>query len=114
ATEQIGATAQLELYDFEKNIVVPPNSNAPKHPTTETDPNLADFEFPNLYEAVKFASTRKPECPENACTTNGPTFYLFDKNSHELLAGPATKEKDLKLQQPNQKLPPDSLVLSVP
>ena len=36
------------------------------------------YTFPNLYEAVKFASKRKPECFQNKCTTSGPTYYLFD------------------------------------
>ena len=77
-------------------------------------PNPNVYTFPNLYEAVKFASKRKPECFHNECTTNGPTYYLFDSKSHQLLAGPAENKKDLKLPFKNGKQPPGSTILSVP
>jgi SecD/SecF fusion protein len=114
AIQQIGTTAQLELYDFERNVIAPPHSNAPKKPVASPDPQPSVYEFPNLYEAVKFAGTQKPSCPHNECTTSGPTLYLFDKNTHALLGGPAEKKGDLKLQQPNQQFPAGSQVLSVP
>jgi SecD/SecF fusion protein len=63
---------------------------------------------------VQFASKRKPECFHNECTANGPTYYLFDSKSHQLLAGPAENKKDLKLPFKNGKLPAGSTILSVP
>src|ERR1700752_4830008 len=71
AIDQIGTTAQLYFYDLEANIVPPPK--APQDPASEADPNPSVYTFPNLYEAVKFASKRKPECVDNKCTTSAPT-----------------------------------------
>jgi len=115
AIKQIGTTSQLYFYDFESNVIPPPNAKgAPSNPATSPDPNPSVYTVPNLYEAVQFASKRKPECPQNQCTTNGPTYYLFNKRSHLLEAGPAEKRKDLFLQFRNEKQPPGTAVLSVP
>jgi SecD/SecF fusion protein len=114
AIKQIGTTSKLYFYDFEGNVIPPPKSSAPKDPTTAPATNPSVYTFPNLYEAVQFASKRKPECFRNECTRNGPTYYLFDSKSHQLLAGPAENKKDLKLPFKNGKLPAGSTVLSVP
>jgi SecD/SecF fusion protein len=115
AIKQIGTTSQLYFYDFEGNVVPPPNApNAPTDPAHSPDPNPSVYTFTNLYEAVQFASKRKPECFKNRCTANGPTYYLFDRNTHELRAGPQEKRKDLFLQFRNEKQPPGTVILSVP
>jgi SecD/SecF fusion protein len=103
AIAQIGTTAQMYFYDFERNVIPPPGSRGNVEAT-----------YPNLYDAVSAASKRKPECFEGQCTTNGPTFYLFDRDSHALEAGPAERERDLYLQFRNQKQPPDAVVMTVP
>ena len=115
AIKQIGTTSKLYFYDFEGNVIPPPNSSAPKDPTTApaTNPNV--YSFPNLYEAVKFASKRKPECFQNKCTTNGLSYYLFDTQTHQLKAGPAEQRSDLFLQFKNSKhKPPGTEILTVP
>jgi SecD/SecF fusion protein len=114
AIKQIGTTSQLYFYDFEGNVIPPPGKGAPQDPAASADPNPSIYTFPNLYEAVKFASKRKPECFHNQCTTNGPTYYLFDRASHQLKAGPAAKPKDLYLQFRNEKRPPGTQILTVP
>ncbi len=114
AIKQIGTTSQLYFYDFEGNVVPPPGTGAPKDPAAEPDPNPNIYSFPNLYDAVKFASERKPECFQEQCTTNGPTSYLFDRDSHQLLAGPAAKPDDLFLQFRNEKQPPGTQIIAVP
>jgi SecD/SecF fusion protein len=114
AIEQIGTTSQLYFYDFEGNVVPPPGGNAPKNPAQSPDPNPQIYSFPNLYDAVQFASKRKPECFQNECTTKGPTHYLFDRDSHQLLAGPAANVNDLFLRFRNEKRPPGSQIISVP
>ena len=92
AIEQIGTTSQLYFYDFEANVVPPPGPSVPNDPTQPAGPiNPAIYSFPNLYDAVEFASKRKAECPQDECTTNGPTHYLFERSSHQLLAGPAAR-----------------------
>jgi SecD/SecF fusion protein len=114
AIDQIGTTAQLYFYDLEANIVPPKKGAA--DPATKPDPNpQATYTLPNLYDAVRFASKRTPECFQNKCTTSGPTYYLFDAKSHALRAGPAETQKDLFLQFRNtNKKPPGTTILSVP
>jgi SecD/SecF fusion protein len=115
AIDQIGTTAQLYFYDLEPNIVPPPKKGLPANPAAQADPNpQATYTFPNLYEAVQFASKRKPECFQNKCTTSGPTYYLFDKKSHALRAGPAEKKHDLFLNTRSEKQPPGTVILTVP
>jgi SecD/SecF fusion protein len=113
AIDQIGTTAQLYFYDLEANIVPPPKQ-AGEDPASQPDPNPSIYTFPNLYEAVKFASKRKPECVDNKCTSSGPTYYLFEKGSNELRAGPAGERKDLFLQFRNSKQPAGTEILTVP
>ena len=86
----------------------------PKNPASRRTPTRASTRFPNLYDAVQFASKRKPECFQDQCTTNGPTYYLFDRDSHQLLAGPAAKREDLFLQFRNEKQPPGTQIIAVP
>jgi SecD/SecF fusion protein len=114
AIRQIGTTSQLYFYDFEGNVVPPPQKGVPRNPALEPDPNPSIYSFPNLYDAVTFASERKPECFQDQCTTNGPTSYLFDRDSHQLLAGPAAKPTDLFLQFRNEKQPPGTQIIAVP
>jgi SecD/SecF fusion protein len=114
AIDQIGTTAQLYFYDLEANIIPPDKPGVPKDPATSPDPNPSIYTLPNLYEAVKFASKREPECVQNQCTTSGPTFYLFNKKSHELRAGPAERRKDLFFNTASERQPPGTEVLTVP
>jgi SecD/SecF fusion protein len=115
AIKQIGTTSQLYFYDFEGNVIPPPNNKAaPVNPAKSPDPNPAVYAFPNLYDAVKFASKRKPECVDNQCTSNGPTYYLFDAKSKKLISGPAEKKHDLFLNTRNEKQPPGTKIVSVP
>jgi len=115
AIQLVGKTAQLYFYDLEANIVPPPVKGLPKDPahpdTTQPIPPEA-YTLKDLWSAVNFASTRKPEC--DGCTTKGPTYYLFDKQSHRLRAGPAEKKQDLFVQFNNEKQPPGSVIKSVP
>ena len=115
AIDQIGTTAQLYFYDLEANIVPPPKKGLPSNPAAQADPNpQATYTLPNLYEAVQFASNRKPECFQDKCTTSGPTYYLFDAKSHALKAGPATRKHDLFLNTRTEKQPPGTVILTVP
>jgi SecD/SecF fusion protein len=108
ATDQIGTTAQLYLYDFEPNVI-PPNPNI-------SDPTSRPYN--RLIDAVEAAS-KQPEisdakCEEDSCTTDGPTYYLFDKNSLQPVGDPSEKQSDLFLNYPDGKQPPDTEVKVVP
>ena len=104
AIEQVGTTAQLYLYDFEDNVI-PPDPKV-QEPTERT--------FNRQFDAVEFASKQKPPQDCSECTTNGDTYYLFDKGSLELLGGPADNQADLFADQPDGKQPANSEVLTVP
>jgi SecD/SecF fusion protein len=105
AEQDVGKTAQLYFYDWEPNVI--PNPVKTNVPNGEAD-------FSRLYDAVRFASTRTPECFENKCTTTGPQYYLFDKQTHAWIAGPSQAREDLFAQLHGQKQPPNSVILSVP
>ncbi len=105
ASEQVGQTAQLHFYDWEPNVIPnPAKTNVPR----------SESSFGRYYDAVKLASTQTPECFENKCTTSGPQYYLFDSQTHKYLSGPAETKKDLYSEQPGQKKPANSQVLTVP
>src|SRR3954469_13395318 len=93
AKKQVGTTAQLYFYDWEKNVIGNPQTP-----------------LPNLFEAVDKASRRPPEVGAN--NTTGAQWYLFKKN-RELAAGPDTSRKDL-LSQFNDRVPKGFQVLTVP
>jgi SecD/SecF fusion protein len=107
AIERVGTPAQLYLYDFEPNVI-PPDPDIP-------DPE--DRPYNRLVDAVEAAAKEKPvseqQCTEQGCTHNG-LLYLFDKNTLEPLGEPASSEKDLRAQFPDQGLPADSRVVEVP
>jgi SecD/SecF fusion protein len=105
AIAQVGETAQLYFYDWEPNVI--PN------PVT-TNKTRAERDFPRYYDAVKLASQQPPECFEDECTTSGPSYYLFNSQTHDYIAGPAQKTEDLFADQPQQKQPPNSEILTVP
>ncbi|MGH2984488.1 MAG: protein translocase subunit SecD [Solirubrobacterales bacterium] len=86
AIAQVGDTAQMFFYDWEPNVI--PNPNA-----ANADP--AESPFPRIYDAVQLAAKQKPECFEDSCTTTGPTYYLFDAQTKELISGPEAAEEDL-------------------
>jgi SecD/SecF fusion protein len=115
AIQLVGKTAQLYFYDLEANIIPPPGKGLPKDPaqpgTSQPIPPEA-YTLKDLWSAVQFAQTQKPSC--DGCTTRGPTYYLFDKESHKLRAGPAERKKDLFVQFPNEKQPQGSVVEAVP
>jgi SecD/SecF fusion protein len=110
AIAQVGKTAQLYFFDLEANIIPP--KGAPQDPPNRPDPRPEiTYTFPDLWSAVKFAG-QQPE--RTGGTTTGPTLYLFDAKSHELLAGPAERKQDLFLQFRNSKQRPGSVIKTVP
>ena len=100
----IGTTAQLHYYDWQPNVIA----------EDRDDPNATEQGFNRQFDAVKFASQRKPECFQDECTTNGPRYYLFDRDSLELLGGPEQKRPDLFLDFPGERQPKDTIVQVVP
>jgi SecD/SecF fusion protein len=108
AIDQIGTTAQLFFYDFEKNVI--PQKRLGKADAGDE----AGPPYTRLFNAVQAAEKEKPECFKDECTTTGPTYYLFGKTSQLLKAGPSETKKDLFLQFPKREQPADTVVKSVP
>lgn len=92
AVKQVGTTAQLHFYDWERNLVVDP-----------------ERPIRGLHEAVEKASKRKPA----KLGTTDKQYYLFDKKSEKLLAGPDTSKKEL-LAESDEKQPKGSVTFTVP
>jgi SecD/SecF fusion protein len=93
AKAQVGTTAQLYLYDWERNVV-----GSPTAPIN------------GLYSAVKRASQRPPQVDEN--NTTKKQLYLFRPNK-TLAAGPDSSRSDL-LSEYDGRVPKGYEVLEVP
>ena len=93
AKAQVGTTAQLYLYDWERNVV-----GSPQSPIN------------SLYAAVKRASQRAPVVDDNN-TTKGQ-YYLFRANK-TLAAGPDSSRQEL-LAELDGRVPEGFEVLKVP
>ncbi|CAN5143714.1 hypothetical protein BH24ACT23_BH24ACT23_01450 [soil metagenome] len=120
AIDQVGETSKLTFYDFSGPRDEGPNGETPGN-VIPPDPGLPDANerpFNRLYDAVKRAQQEDPECLEKGgkplCTTNGPTFYLFDEDTLEPLAGPEASEEDLFLRFPDDQQPEGSIVEETP
>jgi len=138
AAEQVGSTAQLYYYDWEKNLI-PPESTIGGHPGKEPPPAalkasekrwseagrppkekfnlqlIAAGAYPNAYEAVRLASEQPPSKDCSECSIGKPRFYLFDKaEPHKLIAGPELRRKDLFISPTGEKRPRNGIVLEVP
>ncbi len=105
ASKEVGQTAQLYFYDWEPNVI-------PNPAKTNVAPSESSFD--RYFDAVKVASKQKPECFQNKCTTTGPRYYLFNSQTHAYIAGPSDTKQDLFSEQPGQKQPPNSEILTVP
>jgi SecD/SecF fusion protein len=137
ASENVGSTAQLYLYDWEPNLlgparqisgtpgVAPPAgavsalqeawTKAGRNPnTTENQQLIASGAFPTAYDASLFASTQPPEPDCKNCTA-GDRYYLFARPPpHKKIAGPETKRSDLFESPTGEKRPRNGIVIKVP
>src|SRR3954471_19783017 len=75
AARQVGTTAQLFFYDWEPNVL---DENCRTNPEQV---NGGQTPITGLYEAVKRASSCKPQIDRNN-TTSGPIYYAFDRIYH--------------------------------
>ncbi|MFI5122543.1 MAG: protein translocase subunit SecD [Vicinamibacteria bacterium] len=108
ATDQIGTTAQLSLYDFEPNVI-PPNPDIA---------NPEDRPYNRLIDAVE-AAAKQPEvseaqCEKQKCTSSGDTYYLFDANTLQPIGDPSETKSDLFANFQGGRQPPDTKVIAVP
>ncbi len=80
AAELIGEPARIGFYDWEANVILDPAVRSPR--PTETP-------FKREYDAVRFAAAQPTDCSEGHCTVPGPTYFLYDLDTKELLDGPS-------------------------
>ena len=83
--------AQMVFIPFEPNIV------GPQDGTT------------SLYEAAKLAASTTPKEARGL-----PSFYAFDRETKELLAGPESDRVSLREAFPNNRIPDNAEVVEVP
>ena len=108
AERQVGTTAQMYFYDWEKNIL---------DPDCKTNPESVDGgqqPISGLYNAVKQASKCKPIVDDN--NTTAGLFYAFDKDSNQPINNgvPEENEADLKEDLAAQNLTEKAEILEVP
>src|SRR5215207_6883231 len=75
AARQVGSTAQLFFYDWEKNVL---DENCK---TNDTEINGGQQPVTGLYNAVKRASKCEIKVPKNSQAAAASRFYAFDKVS---------------------------------
>src|SRR5215204_1824296 len=108
AADQVGTTAQMYFYDWEKNVL---DADCKTNPETI---NGGQEAISGLYNAVKRASKCKPQIDGNN-TTNG-LFYAFDEKSHQPLADgiPEERRADLVDDLREENLLGKAEILEVP
>jgi SecD/SecF fusion protein len=81
AAAQVGTTAQLFLYDWEKNIL---DGDCRTNPT---EVNGGQTAITGLYRAVEQASKCKPQRDDDNNASSTPRTYVFNKANRPLLEG---------------------------
>ena len=138
ASEQVGTTAQLYMYDWEPNLIdreqvlggnparEPPKAlseevakewQAAGRPVSQAKNGqfAASGGFPSAYGAVQLASEQEPVPDCTTCSTSKPRYYLFEKfTPHKLVAGPEFTKKDLFITATGRKRSHQGIVLKVP
>src|SRR5256714_11229774 len=113
ATECAPKPARLYFYDWEPNVIARHANAKTQSPTAPGTGPEAPFD--SLYQAVLFASKRKPVKSCTNCTSR-TEFYLFHKaKPHRLIDGPETVRNDLYVSPNGRKRPRNiGTVITVP
>ena len=81
AADQVGSTAQLFFYDWEKNVL---DESCKSNPT---EINGGQQPVTGLYNAVERAAKCEIAVPKDSQAAAGPRFYAFDKVSKKPFNG---------------------------
>jgi SecD/SecF fusion protein len=138
AAEQVGSTAQLYYYDWQKNLIGPekiiggkPGLAPPEGPLKASEErwekagrNVAkevtqqlifSGAYPTAYDAAQLASEQPPKENCEDCSVARPRYYLFEQaEPHDLIAGPELAKKDLYISPTGEKRPKNGIVVEVP
>ncbi|HSD76041.1 MAG TPA: protein translocase subunit SecD, partial [Solirubrobacteraceae bacterium] len=115
AAKQVGTTAQLHFYDWEKNVLGPGCKPAPANPDVTGGPAAGSTAAAiSHYDAVLRGAKCKPTNRGNETTTG--SFYIVDDKSKRVLAGPEEDRKSLNQTARERKiaLGKDRRVVEVP
>jgi SecD/SecF fusion protein len=108
AARQVGSTAQLFFYDWEKNVL------DASCKTDDTQINGGVTPTTGLYNAVKQAAKCKPQVDSNNSASAAPRFYAFDKVSKRPLnAGTPDDSRAAALEGLSDQQRPRAEVLEV-
>src|SRR3954469_18723960 len=100
AANQVGSTAQLYFYDWEKNVLDEECKTNPDQPNGGSDP------INGLHAAVVAASKCPPYRAANTTNASAERYYGFDKVDKPVGGGlPETDPKDLWSEFPGGKKP---------
>ncbi len=109
AANQVGSTAQMYFYDWEKTLL---------DESCKTNPdqvNGGTQQIPGFYNAVKRAAKCPPFNARTTTTSSEPRFYGFDKAHKPLNGGlPETDESKLWQDQPGGERPAGAESIRVP
>jgi SecD/SecF fusion protein len=94
AQAQVGTTAQLFFYDWEKNVVGKDGKPAPNDFSVTGGPAAGTSGCLPEYDALARAKRRPAQNAATAST--GATFYLRDNKARKVVGGPAASEKELR------------------
>ena len=109
AAQQVGSTAQLYFYDWEKNVLDRDCKTNPDEVNGGTAP------INGLYNAVQAASKCQPYKAANTTNASQERWYGFDKVNKPVSGGiPETKESELWSEEPGGKKPAGYKAVKVP
>jgi SecD/SecF fusion protein len=94
AQAQVGTTAQLFFYDWEKNVVGKDGKPAPADFSVTGGPQAGTTGCLPEYDAL--ARARRRPTQNAATASTGATFYLVNDKIRKVLAGPANSDKELR------------------
>jgi SecD/SecF fusion protein len=111
AQQQVGTTAQLAFYDWEKSVIGPngkPNASDDAVTGGQTAGQPGAGASMSQYEAVKLASTLKPTSEPD--DTHSGLYYGVDDKAKTVLCGPQTTEAAVRESCANAGKRPTSVV----
>ena len=111
AARVVGTTAQLQFYDWEKNVLGPDCKPAPTDFAVTGGPSAGRQGGLKLYDAV--ARARRCESVTNLNSPTGEKFYLVDDDAKRVIAGPEDSEKTLRDSEAAKGAPAGATVKKV-
>src|SRR5919198_1262401 len=106
AAAQVGTTAQLHFYDWEKNVLGPGCKPDPQNANVTGGQAAGQPGFGSIthFAAIQLAARCTPT--NTGQETSGTTYYLVDTKAKKVLAGPGESPQDLRDLVRNKRIAP--------